>query len=259
MNQPNQNQFYNIYNNTHNNNYNNNLYYNHLFSPNMNNINSLNSFNFKNNPYIYPQQGFSMLNNNNNMNAISNLNPNYNYNMNINNFNNNFQRKNSESINSVSKFNDKTTKPSDNMSFYSIDMNNINRNSFMNNQNFDNSFYKENFMHKFKRSSKNHNSFFAGDKIIFNPNVINPNNNQKNRVNKNVEIEILLLEINKILIKLEKISQACYNKLKGKFEQIIRTHKGSRIFQNYLKNTQTDILHQIFLEHEFHRHYNKIY
>ena len=214
----------------------------------MNNINRLNSFNFKNNPYIYPQQGFNMLNNNNNMNTISNLNPNYNYNMNLNNNNNNFQRKNSESMNSVSTLNDKTTKPSDNMSFYSIDMNNINRNSFMNNQNFDNSFYKENFMHKFKRSSKNHNSFFAGDKIIFNPNVINPNNNQKNRVNKNVEIEILLIEINKILIKLEKISQTCYNKLKGKFEQIIRTHKGSRIFQNYLKNTQIDILHQIFLE-----------
>ena len=50
------------------------------------------------------------------------------------------------------------------------------------------------------------------------------------------------------MIKLEKISQTCYNKLKGKFEQIIRTHKGSRIFQNYLKNTQIDILHQIFLE-----------
>ena len=247
INQSNQNQFNSIFNNT-NNNYN-NFYYNHLFSPNMNNLNNLNNFNFNNNPYIYPQQGFNMLNNNNNINMISNINPNYNYSMNLNNNNsNNFQRKNSESMNSVSTLNDKTTKPSDNMSFYSIDMNNIHRNSFMNNQNFDNSFYKENFMHKFKRRGKNHNSFFAGDKIIFNPNIINQNNNQKNRVNKNVEIEILLIEINKILIKLEKISQTCYNKLKGKFEQIIRTHKGSRIFQNYLKNTQIDILHQIFLE-----------
>ena len=248
INQSNQNQFNSIFNNTNNNNYN-NFYYNHLFSPQMNNLNNLNNFNFNNNPYIYPQPGFNMLNNNNNINMISNLNPNYNYNMNLNNNNNNnFQRKNSESMNSVSTLNDKTTKPSDNMSFYSIDMNNIHRNSFMNNQNFDNSFYKENFMHKFKRRGKNHNSFFAGDKIIFNPNIINQNNNQKNRVNKNVEIEILLIEINKILIKLEKISQTCYNKLKGKFEQIIRTHKGSRIFQNYLKNTQIDILHQIFLE-----------
>ena len=185
---------------------------------------------------------------NNNINNI-NINPNYNYKLNlINNNNNNnihFQRKNSESMNSISTNNDKNTKPSDNMSFISID-NNINQNSFMNYQNFDSSFFKE---HKFNRSKKYHNSFFAGDKIIFNPKVLNQNTNQKyNGVNKNVEIEILLIEINKILIKLEKISQNCYNKLKGKFEQIIRTHKGSRIFQNYLKNTQIDILHQIFME-----------
>ena len=46
---------------------------------------------------------------------------------------------------------------------------------------------------------------------------MNQNNNlqKHNRVNKNVEIEILLIEINKILIKLEKISQNCFNKLKG--------------------------------------------
>jgi hypothetical protein len=57
-----------------------------------------------------------------------------------------------------------------------------------------------------------------------------------------------LIEVNKILNKIEKIDQIFYNKLKGKFEQIIRTHRGSRIFQNYLKNTHTDILHQIFAE-----------
>ena len=231
-------------------------YYNHLFTPQINN-----NTNNINNPYNFNQQSFTMMNNNiNNINLISNFNQNFNYNnMNINNnFNNNnisnmnkpFQRKNSESMNSISLStnNDKNTKPSDNMSFVSIDSN-LNGNSFMNNQPFDNSFYKEGNIYKFKRSKKNHNSFFAGDKIIFNPKIINQNANQKyNPFNRNVEIEILLIEINKILIKLEKISQNCYNKLKGKFEQIIRTHKGSRIFQNYLKNTQIDILHQIFLE-----------
>ena len=241
MNQPNPNQFNLIYNNM-SNNYN-NYYYNSLFSPNINNLNNNN-----NNSLIYAQPPFNIANNNNNMNMNSNLNQNFNYNKNLNANNNHyFQRKNSESINSLSTNYDKNVKPSDNMSFFSID-NNINGNSFMYFQNFENSFYKENFMHKFKRRKKSHNSFFAGDKKIFNPNIINPNNNQTNRVNKNVEIEILLIEINKILIKLEKISQNCYNKLKGKFEQIIRTHKGSRIFQNYLKNTQIDILHQIFLE-----------
>ena len=233
MNPPIMNQYNNIYNNY------GRYYFTHFFTPPINN-------NINNNTYNYTQPVFNMINNN--INNI-NINPNYNYKLNlINNNNNNnihFQRKNSESMNSISTNNDKNTKPSDSMSFISID-NNINQNSFMNYQNFDSSFFKE---HKFNRSKKYHHSFFAGDKIIFNPKVLNQNTNQKyNGVNKNVEIEILLIEINKILIKLEKISQNCYNKLKGKFEQIIRTHKGSRIFQNYLKNTQIDILHQIFME-----------
>jgi hypothetical protein len=87
------------------------------------------------------------------------------------------------------------------------------------------------------------NSFYAGDKNCF-----NKNNNSYMFYNNNVEIEILLIEVKKILNKFEKIDLTIYNKLKGKFEQIVRTHKGSRIFQNYLKSTHTDILHQIFLE-----------
>ena len=229
INQPISNNLNNNINYNYNNN-NNQYYFNHLFSPNINN-------NINNNLYNLAHPSYNM-NLNINQNLFSN--------------NNNYKkRKNSESMNSlsISINNDKNTKPSDNMSFISIDNNFYNCNSFINYQNFDNSFFRENNPNKFKRSRKNHNSFFAGDKIIFNPKIINQNNNQKhNRINKNVEIEILLIEINKILIKLEKISQNLYNKLKGKFEQIIRTHKGSRIFQNYLKNTQIDILHQIFLE-----------
>ena len=95
------------------------------------------------------------------------------------------------------------------------------------------------------------NSFYAGDKNCFNEKNDKSDSflkTNKNLFNPNVEIEILLIEIKKILNKLEKIDITIYNKLKGKFEQIIRTHKGSRIFQNYLKNTHSDILHQIFLE-----------
>ena len=234
INQPISNNLNNNINYNYNNN-NNQYYFNHLFTPNINN-------NINNNSYNFTQPEYNM-----------NLNINQNLFINNNKIINNYysKRKNSESINSISisTNNDKNTKPSDNMSFMSIDNNFYNCNSFINYQNFDNSFFRESNVNKYKRSRKNHNSFFAGDKIIFNPKIINQNNNQKNnRINKNVEIEILLIEINKILIKLEKISQNCFNKLKGKFEQIIRTRKGSRIFQNYLKNTQVDILHQIFLE-----------
>ena len=94
------------------------------------------------------------------------------------------------------------------------------------------------------------NSFYAGDKICFNENNKNTNCffNNNTIINSNVEIEILLIEVKKSLNKLEKIDLTIFNKLKGKFEQIIRTHKGSRIFQSYLKTTHNDILHQIFLE-----------
>ena len=117
--------------------------------------------------------------------------------------------------------------------------------------------YNNNFINKDNNNSfmnygyqDFNNSFYAGDKICFNQNSRNTNYflNNNNFINSNVEIEMLLIEVKKILNKLEKIDLTIYNKLKGKFEQIIRTHKGSRIFQNYLKSTHNDILHQIFLE-----------
>ena len=116
----------------------------------------------------------------------------------------------------------------------------------------------------FRRNKKYHNTCYpySNVKKVFNPNevysnqIIN-NGNYYNKLynnlvapigNNNVELEMILMDVNKVLIKIEKIDQMIYNKLQGKFEQIIKTHKGSRIFQNYLKNTHNDILHQIFIE-----------
>ena len=105
------------------------------------------------------------------------------------------------------------------------------------------------------------NTFYDGNKTSFinknnsnrinnNPNIsINVHNYKKNNLfHKNAELEMLLIHIKKILNKIQKIDSLVYNKCKSKFEQIIRTHKGSRIFQNYLKNTNYDILHLIFNE-----------
>ena len=64
----------------------------------------------------------------------------------------------------------------------------------------------------------------------------------------NMQIEILLYELTTMLSKTEKIDYFIYNKLQGNFINIIKTHKGSRIFQNYMKNTHSDIIHQIFIE-----------
>ena len=141
---------------------------------------------------------------------------------------------------------------------YSSNYDNSNNTIFNPNSNFNTSYLltSNNMNFKDSHSLMNYgyldfnNTFYAGDKICFNENDNNSymyyNNN--NIFNSNVEIEILLIEVKNILNKLEKIDITIYNKLKGKFELIIRTHKGSRIFQNYLKSTHSDILHQIFLE-----------
>ena len=64
----------------------------------------------------------------------------------------------------------------------------------------------------------------------------------------NLKAEIALYELKNVLHKADKIDHFIYSKIQGNFVNIIKTHKGSRIFQNYLKNTHSDILHQIFLE-----------
>ena len=196
-----------------------------MSSSNMNLLyNNYNPFSFN---YKYPQQ---MNNSNNNFNSslIDLYNKNYNSNINL---------ANNETLNTTASFS-----PNYENSFNNF----IPCASFINSnyQNFNSSFYYEGNNLIFQRNKKYHNSYYAGDKICFN----NKFKSSKNKNDTNVEIEILLIEVNKILKKIEKIDQIFYNKLKGKFEQIIRTHRGSRIFQNYLKNTHTDILHQIFAE-----------
>ena len=230
---------------------NNNISFNQPLFGMSNNNNINNNINNKINKFMN-----NNINKNNNINII-NMNNNINNNINMNN-SNNINNKNYEILNSTNSsstnyekngnitcssssiFNDNNLKDiNQNISLINYDNNNVNK-----------SFYNENSKFFFNRKKKYHNSYYAGDKICFNRNNINLNYNYKNNTpfNTNVELEILLIEVNKILNKIEKIDQICYNKLKGKFEQIVRTHKGSRIFQNYLKNTHTDILHQIFLE-----------
>ena len=61
-------------------------------------------------------------------------------------------------------------------------------------------------------------------------------------------IEELINEISEQLTQIEKIDFTIYAKLKGKFLNVIKTHKGSRMFQNYLKTTQSAIIHLIYAE-----------
>ena len=225
------------FNSTSNINYN-QCYFNHLISPPINiNINNNNKFNSI-------QDSFNIMTNNQ-----SNINLNINQNL-FNNNDINYQNDNiylnklkTTDFLSLGTSNDKNFKSFDIKSLIFIENNNFNFNSFINCKDYSYSFYKDINSNNFKRTIKNNNSSYFTDKMFSNQKILNYNNNRLNS-----ELEILLIETYKILIKLEKISQNCLNKLKGKFEQIIRTNKGSRLFQNYLKNTKIDILHQIFLE-----------
>ena len=65
----------------------------------------------------------------------------------------------------------------------------------------------------------------------------------------NLQIELLIYELNSILSKNEKLEYHTYiNKIKGNVINILKTHKGSKVFQNHIKSFSAEIIHQIFIE-----------
>ena len=112
---------------------------------------------------------------------------------------------------------------------------------FNNNNSYNNNIYINN----------NNNDNKKGNNEVINNNVdlyndINNNisNNNNNNINDN-----LIYELKHLLERTGKIDYNIYNVIKGKFLSIIKNHKGSKIFQKYLKSTHSDeILHLIFTE-----------
>ena len=168
---------------------------------------------------------------------------------------------NNSYMNTTSSFSLNPEKSLDNNMNQNYNKSNIynNNNIFNNINNINNSFINENENNYFSKKSIIHNNTFndGNTNIYYNNNQLNSNTStnlynyktsNSNLFHINAELEILLIQVKKILYKYQKIETSIYNKCKGKFEQIIRTHKGSRIFQNYLKNTHYDILHLIFSE-----------
>ena len=115
----------------------------------------------------------------------------------------------------------------------------------------------------------NNNSFINNNNIYI-ANISNSNNNDINIKNNNESInnldinndtninisnntasinDTLIYELKHLLERTGKIDFYIYNYVKGKFLSIIKNHKGSKIFQKYLKLTHSDeILHLIFTE-----------
>ena len=95
-------------------------------------------------------------------------------------------------------------------------------------------------------NSENNNSFFTNNNITLNNNL---NNNLNNLNNNNCINDNLIFELKHLLEHTGKIDFYIYNLIKGKIVSIIKNHKGSKIFQKYLKSTHSDeILHLIFVE-----------
>ena len=95
-------------------------------------------------------------------------------------------------------------------------------------------------------NSENNNSFFTNNNITLNNNL---NNNLNNLNNNNCINDNLIFQLKHLLEHTGKIDFYIYNLIKGKIVSIIKNHKGSKIFQKYLKSTHSDeILHLIFVE-----------
>ena len=122
----------------------------------------------------------------------------------------------------------------------------------MNNINPNNNNLSNILSNNFHRAEKRKTTYDVKNKDIHIDNKDINNNKKFGSVvfpkETNLKAEIALYELKNILFKTDKIDHFIYSKIQGNFVNLIKTHKGSRIFQNYLKNTHSDILHQIFIE-----------
>ena len=119
-----------------------------------------------------------------------------------------------------------------------------NNNNNMNNNICFNKQLEEQVFNNNTNSSINNN-------VLNNINNTNDNTlNEASNTNNNIAInDNTIYELKHSLERTGKIDYYIYNLIKGKFLQIIKNHKGSKIFQKYLKSTHSDeILHQIFIE-----------
>ena len=112
---------------------------------------------------------------------------------------------------------------------------------FNNNNSYNNNIYINNNNENIKINNESINNTVDLNNDT-NNNISNNNNN--NNINDNI-----IYELKHLLERTGKIDYNIYNFVKGKFLSIIKNHKGSKIFQKYLKSTHSDeILHLIFTE-----------
>ena len=211
-----------------------------------------NIFNFGNNIL---QPNFFNLNNNNNIQMSFNRNNNAGY------IPINFDFKRGENrkktydtpVNLQNNIINCISNNTNNMSNNNNNINNICFNKNIEGQLLNNNIYINNMFNNCNNTIDNlHNNEPINNNINNNGmnnnnNIINSNNNSNN--NSSNLNDNLFFELKHLLERTGKIDFYIYNFVKGNFLSIIKNHKGSKIFQKYLKSTHSDeILHLIFLE-----------
>ena len=219
----------------------NNIYLDQSFNNQMNNNANMNTFLRSSNPYsktVIYHYPLNLFNNNFGHNFIKNTFPN-NFPNNLNNIPNNFSENNSINNN----------------------VNNVNNNN-INNVNINNMPEKDYKRKESRRKTYPSFNYILNEKVQQDLQNFNNNNqlmgnynnqmlyqnNNNNSFNQNNSNEYLIFQLKFNLEKTLKIDHYIYGLIKGKFFSIIKNHKGSKIFQKYLKSTHSDILHQIFME-----------
>jgi len=214
---------------------NNNTYNNQIYNnPNTNYIRNSMPYS-KTVIYHYPLNLYNMnFGNNNNFNPVNNINySNFNNNNYLNNFNNNILQKNNINQNINNNQSDNNKMKNDNQTKQNYKRKESRRRTYPSlNCNFNEKVHKD--LQKFNKNKNKEN------------NTIDSNNN--NHIPKKNTNEYLIFQSKYNLERTGKIDYYIYNSLKGKFITIIKSHKGSKIFQKYIKQTHCDILHQIYLE-----------
>ena len=255
----------------------NNIFYHNLFQNSLKNPNNNNIFGLNNNfnQSFQTSQTFNTQYKNNTIN--NNITNSININNNISNFNNNanFIRNSQPHFKTVIYNNQKDVfnlhQPLFNLSQFG---NNIYKENLFNNNTYSSLNLESNFHRNEKRKKtydipmtlqNNIKNFLKNDKNInkekylFNPQIEEKlfiNNNDNNIENKNHSNKIdtcasdsFIYELKYELDKTGKIDYHIYNLVKGKFLSVIKNHKGSKIFQKYLKSSLLDeIVHLLYIE-----------
>ena len=106
----------------------------------------------------------------------------------------------------------------------------------------------QNNIYKFIKNNNNINNNSLNDFPLNNNDIKNYDNHYKNENSFSIK-DSFIYELKNILEKNGRIDYHVYNIIKGKFLSIIKNHKGSKLFQKYLKSIYPEeIIHLLYVE-----------